>query len=133
MLKHLAERIQRGCEYLDWEDKLPSHLVVSGGVASNLAVREGLEGLAKHFNMEAVFPPPRLCTDNGVMIAWAGLEALKVHEVGVPPENVLGVEVCTIQRIIYFLFFQVESRCPLGNSIHEKVSEANMKCKWIKL
>ena len=105
LLKHLAERIQRGCEYLDWEDRLPSHLVVSGGVASNLAVREGLAGLAKHFNMEAVFPPPRLCTDNGVMIAWAGLEALKVNEVGVAPENVLGVEVCVTQMFKYFLFF----------------------------
>ena len=105
LLKHLAERIQRGCEYLDWEDRLPSHLVVSGGVASNLAVREGLAGLAKHFNMEAVFPPPRLCTDNGVMIAWAGLEALKVNEIGVAPENVLGVEVCVTQMFKYFLFF----------------------------
>ena len=113
---------------------MPSHLVVSGGVASNLAVREGLEHLAKHFNMEAVFPPPRLCTDNGVMIAWAGLEALKANEAGVAPENVLGVEVSVTKRFSNaFLYFQVESRCPLGSSIHEKVSEANMKCKWIKL
>ena len=67
--------------------------MVSGGVASNLAVREGLVRLVKHFNMEAVFPPPRLCTDNGVMIAWAGLEALKINETGVAPKDVLGVEV----------------------------------------
>ena len=45
MLKHLAERIQRGCEYLDLKDKLPSHFVISGGVASNIALREGLTGL----------------------------------------------------------------------------------------
>ena len=93
MLKHLAERIQRGCEYLDLKDKLPSHFVISGGVASNIALREGLTGLAKHFNMETVFPPPRLCTDNGVMIAWAGLEALREGQVAVPPESVLEVEV----------------------------------------
>ena len=85
---------------------MPSHLVVSGGVASNLAVREGLEHLAKHFNMEAVFPPPRLCTDNGVMIAWAGLEALKANEAGVAPENVLGVEVSVTGKIFQcFLVF----------------------------
>ena len=67
--------------------------MVSGGVASNLSVREGLVSLVKPFNMEAVFPPPRLCTDNGVMIAWAGLEALKINETGVAPKDVLGVEV----------------------------------------
>jgi len=119
VLKHLAERIQRGCEYLDLKDKLPSHFVISGGVASNIALREGLTRLAEHFNMKTVFPPPRLCTDNGVMIAWAGLEALREGQVAVPPESVLEVE--------------VQSRCPLGRSIHEEVLEANLKCKWIKL
>ena len=93
VLKHLAERIQRGCEYLDLKDKLPSHFVISGGVASNIALREGLTRLTKHFNMKTVFPPPRLCTDNGVMIAWAGLEALREGQVAVPPESVLEVEV----------------------------------------
>ena len=113
--------------------------MVSGGVASNLAVREGLVKLVKHFNMEAVFPPPRLCTDNGVMIAWAGLEALKINETGVSPKDVLGVEVLptkdfSLYQCIHTSFFlQVESRCPLGGSIHEKVLEANIKCKWVKL
>ena len=106
--------------------------MVSGGVASNLAVREGLVKLVKHFNMEAVFPPPRLCTDNGVMIAWAGLEALKINETGVAPKDVLGVEVLPTKDFS-MSFLQVESRCPLGGSIHEKVLEANIKCKWVKL
>ena len=72
--KHLAERVQRGCDFLEQEGELPGALVVSGGVASNLHIREGLATVAGHYKMEAVFPPPRLCTDNGVMIAWAGLE-----------------------------------------------------------
>ena len=112
--------------------------MVSGGVASNLAVREGLVRLVKHFNMEAVFPPPRLCTDNGVMIAWAGLEALKINETGVAPKDVLGVEVLPTKDFSFSMyphvfFLQVQSRCPLGGSIHEKVLEANIKCKWVKL
>ncbi|KAJ1646058.1 Mitochondrial tRNAs modification protein [Coemansia erecta] len=53
-------------------------LVASGGVASNLAVRESLEQLATSNGVDLVCPPPSLCTDNGVMIAWAGIERLKL-------------------------------------------------------
>lgn len=28
-------------------------------------------------NLRLVCPPPRLCTDNGVMVAWAGVELLQ--------------------------------------------------------
>ncbi|KAJ1934017.1 Mitochondrial tRNAs modification protein, partial [Kickxella alabastrina] len=54
-----------------------SCLVASGGVASNLAVRQVLAGLAAKEGVELVCPPPSLCTDNGVMIAWAGIERLR--------------------------------------------------------
>lgn len=49
-------------------------LVVAGGVASNLALRERLEATASAEGYELVVPPARLCTDNGAMIAWAGAE-----------------------------------------------------------
>ncbi|KAJ1661990.1 Mitochondrial tRNAs modification protein [Coemansia sp. RSA 1813] len=49
-------------------------LVVSGGVASNRTVRAQLQALADENRVPLVCPPPRLCTDNGVMIAWAGVE-----------------------------------------------------------
>ncbi|KAI9503534.1 glycoprotease [Coemansia spiralis] len=52
-------------------------LVASGGVASNQTVRAGLQRLAEKHNVPLVCPPPRLCTDNGVMIAWAGIERLR--------------------------------------------------------
>ena len=50
------------------------HLVVAGGVAANLYLRAKLEELAKNKGLIFAAPPIRLCTDNGVMIAWAGLE-----------------------------------------------------------
>jgi N6-L-threonylcarbamoyladenine synthase len=31
-----------------------------------------------------VLPPPRLCTDNGVMVAWAGVERLQLGLTGDP-------------------------------------------------
>ncbi|KAJ2553054.1 Mitochondrial tRNAs modification protein [Coemansia sp. RSA 1933] len=55
----------------------PTCLVVSGGVASNQTVRAQLQGVAEENGVELVCPPPRLCTDNGVMIAWAGVERVR--------------------------------------------------------
>jgi len=54
-----------------------SDLVVAGGVAANSALRRQLQGLAGEMGMRFVAPPLALCTDNGAMIAWAGLERLK--------------------------------------------------------
>ena len=51
-------------------------LVVAGGVAANIAIGSALSQLAESHDFEIRIPPPRLCTDNAVMIAWAGLEKL---------------------------------------------------------
>lgn len=52
----------------------PRTLVVAGGVAKNSAIRAAMEKLATGFDMTFAAPPMNLCTDNGAMIAWAGLE-----------------------------------------------------------
>ncbi len=49
-------------------------LVVAGGVAANMAIRDMLEQVAYAHDMRFVAPPLWLCTDNGAMIAWAGAE-----------------------------------------------------------
>ena len=53
-------------------------LVVAGGVASNEAIRRALSHLAKETGLRLVAPPPALCTDNGAMIAWVGVEKLRL-------------------------------------------------------
>ena len=49
-------------------------LVVAGGVAANETIRGSIEELAITRGLPFVAPPMWLCTDNGVMIAWAGVE-----------------------------------------------------------
>lgn len=52
-------------------------IVVSGGVASNEFLRHVMRGMldARGYRSIALeFPPVELCTDNALMIAWAGLE-----------------------------------------------------------
>ena len=65
-----------------FHDRYPSAdtLVVAGGVAANRRLRDGLETLAAVHGMRLVAPPPGLCTDNGAMIAWAGLERLRLGQ-----------------------------------------------------
>ncbi|MEM1195811.1 MAG: tRNA (adenosine(37)-N6)-threonylcarbamoyltransferase complex transferase subunit TsaD [Pseudomonadota bacterium] len=68
----LVDRLEHALARID----TPPALVVAGGVAANLAVREALETLAKDHAMRFTAPPLRLCTDNAAMIAWAGCERL---------------------------------------------------------
>jgi N6-L-threonylcarbamoyladenine synthase len=53
-------------------------LVVAGGVAANRALRSRLAVLAASRDMAFIAPPVALCTDNAAMIAWAGLERLRL-------------------------------------------------------
>ena len=49
-------------------------IVVAGGVAANNFIRSSLEGLEKEIDCKFYFPSLKLCTDNGAMIAYAGIE-----------------------------------------------------------
>jgi N6-L-threonylcarbamoyladenine synthase len=53
------------------------HMVLAGGVAANTYLRTRLINTIKPHGLELVAPPVKLCTDNGVMIAWTGLEHLQ--------------------------------------------------------
>jgi N6-L-threonylcarbamoyladenine synthase len=53
-------------------------LVVAGGVAANAAVRAALAEAAARHGVALLVPPARLCTDNAVMVAWAGIERLRL-------------------------------------------------------
>jgi N6-L-threonylcarbamoyladenine synthase len=46
-------------------------------VAANAGLRRRLAALAAEAGLAFAAPPPALCTDNGAMIAWAGIERLR--------------------------------------------------------
>ncbi len=52
-------------------------IAVAGGVAANAAIGGALAQLAARNNAAIYAPPLHLCSDNGAMIAWAGLERLQ--------------------------------------------------------
>lgn len=53
-------------------------LVVAGGVAANQYLRDRLADMAAERRVRLVVPPQRLCTDNATMVAWAGVERLRL-------------------------------------------------------
>ncbi len=52
-------------------------MTISGGVAANSRLREKLAAACKKENVELLFPPPELCTDNAAMIAAAAFYTIQ--------------------------------------------------------
>mgnify|MGYP003302174356 CR=1 FL=1 len=48
--------------------------IIAGGVAANKSIRSSLKQLETIENCEFLFPSIKYCTDNGAMIALAGIE-----------------------------------------------------------
>jgi N6-L-threonylcarbamoyladenine synthase len=68
----LAEKSRRAIAMAD-----APVFAIAGGVAANAALRARLEAVAAAAGVALVAPPLALCTDNGAMIAWAGIELFR--------------------------------------------------------
>ena len=55
-------------------------LVMAGGVSANKRLRERLQSALGQLGAEVLYPEPKLCTDNGAMIAFAGALRLAAGE-----------------------------------------------------
>src|SRR5262249_46318397 len=74
----LIDRTSRALRWFRSRYLQGTALVAAGGVAANARLRARLTAVAADFGLAFVAPPPALCTDNGAMIAWAGLERLRL-------------------------------------------------------
>jgi len=75
VVKSLLTNVEKLAEELN-----PKTLIVAGGVACNLALREAAEALGAKRNLPVFFPSPHLSTDNAAMIAAAGYFHLQQGE-----------------------------------------------------
>lgn len=78
------------------EDDL-SQMVIVGGVAANRYIYNAIRDVVDAHKIECLTPPLKLCTDNGAMIAWAGVEYYQ-------------------KGIFHPLSFPARPRWPLGKS-----------------
>ncbi|AFX98971.1 metalloendopeptidase, glycoprotease family protein [Candidatus Endolissoclinum faulkneri L2] len=74
----LVDRTKQAIDILEIEKINNQLLVMSGGVAANQTIRSAIADLAKVRGLQFVAPSMTLCGDNGAMIAWVGLERLRL-------------------------------------------------------
>lgn len=58
-----------------------NQLVVAGGVGANVSLRQRLQTLCESMGGQAYYPRPEFCTDNGAMIAYAGMRRLQGNHI----------------------------------------------------
>ncbi|XP_071530639.1 tRNA N6-adenosine threonylcarbamoyltransferase, mitochondrial isoform X4 [Panulirus ornatus] len=121
--KHLVRQTQRAMVYADIRSLLPKEnqtLVMSGGVACNHYIQTALQKLCDYTGYQLLCPPPKLCTDNGIMIAWNGMERWKAKRgVLYDKEDIEAVD---------FL-----AKCPVGEDLTNDVRNLGIsKQKWVK-
>lgn len=57
-----------------------NRLVIAGGVSANKSLREALQTMMQKNKGEVYYPRLEFCTDNGAMIAYAGMQRLKAGQ-----------------------------------------------------
>uniref|UniRef100_A0A3Q3IN66 Gcp-like domain-containing protein n=1 Tax=Monopterus albus TaxID=43700 RepID=A0A3Q3IN66_MONAL len=117
---HLAKRTHRAILFCQANGLLPLSsptLVLSGGVASNTYIQKALTIITETTGLRLLCPPAKFCTDNGVMIAWNGIERLR-EGIGILPPNV-GV------------FY--EPKAPLGLDMTAAVKAAAIRLPSVRI
>ncbi|XP_065080889.1 probable tRNA N6-adenosine threonylcarbamoyltransferase, mitochondrial [Ochlerotatus camptorhynchus] len=116
--RHISQRTQRAIRFCEKEQLVQPNdarfLVVSGGVASNDTIFKTVANMAKTFGFETVRPKRQHCTDNGIMIAWNGIEKVLVEQ----------------DVTMDYASVDIVGKTKLGMSLIEKVKSANIPSKF---
>lgn len=76
-IKYLLKKVNWSLKFLLDQNYDVNCVVITGGVASNKYLRDEFDKNSKYNSISVVYPPINLCTDNGVMVAWNGIEKIK--------------------------------------------------------
>ncbi|XP_031827037.1 threonyl-carbamoyl synthesis 4 [Nomia melanderi] len=122
-ITHICRKTQRAMKFIDEMSLFPQEkrtLVVSGGMACNDFLAKALNIVSTESGFNFVRTPPELCTDNGIMIAWNGMEKWMTDTDIIENES-------DIDKVA------LAEKAPLGENWVDKVTAANIKCKWVKI
>lgn len=123
--KHLLQRTQRAIQYCErigafgfGANRLPRQFVFSGGVACNEFIYNAMREMVEQFGFQSYRCSKRLCTDNGVMIAWNGIEQWRQNDVTTNLD---------LDSILPDCFAR------LGINHTDLVTKKNLKCDFVKV
>lgn len=123
IIMHICHRTQRAMEFINKMSLFPKNkhtLVISGGVACNNLLSKALNIICSELDYKFIRTPPKLCTDNGIMIAWNGVEKwITDTDIIRDPDEIDKVK--------------AESKATFGEDWRQKVESANIRCEWVKV
>lgn len=115
--RHIAQRTLRAIRFCEKQSLIqpgdPKTLVISGGVACNDFIYQTVSKMAESVGYVTVRPLKKHCTDNGVMIAWNGVEKFAVGQ----------------DIVLDYDSVDIVGKTPLGVSLIEMVKDANIPSK----
>lgn len=117
--EHLAVRTERAilfCEKKGLISGAYRNIVVSGGVACNDFIFNSIKVIGDKKGYSVSRPPPKVCTDNGIMVAWNGMEKIR---------NKCVLSTTSLS--------DVDPKAPMGINIIEDVINANIQVKVTRL
>lgn len=124
--KHILRKTQRAIQYCERKgffgfgaNAKSRSLVFSGGVACNDFIYRALSEMASEFGYKTFRPSKRLCTDNGVMIAWNGIERWTDND--------------QLYRNLNIDSVTALDREPFKKNLIEDVERKSIQCSWIKV
>lgn len=124
--KHLLQRTQRAIQYCErigafgfGANRLPRQFVFAGGVACNEFIYKAMRQLVEQFEFQSYRCSGPQCTDNGVMIAWNGIERWQ--------QNAAAYKNSDIDSILPDCF------ASLGINHTDLVAKKNLKCDFVKV
>lgn len=119
--EHIFHRTERAVLFSEKTNLLSTpckNIVVSGGVACNDFIFNSIKLLGDKLGYNVYRPPLKVCTDNGIMIAWNGIEKLRQQEHNITTNVQLQ---------------DIEPTAPFGINIIDKVIAANLPTKVTRL